>query len=459
MKPGITVKLFLAILLACAAVLLVNGVAARITFQHAFLDYLNEQGIERMEGMLPRLGKEYLRHGSWNFIRDNPDVWFPLLSPEPHVQGPPLGPPPISDQTGAVFRFAVLDPEYRVLVGNPEAGRDSILRPVEVNGEVVGWMAMLPFQHALAGGDARFYEAQLRAWWSIGAASVLVAAVLAWLLSRALLRRVRGLAAGTRSLAAGDYGSRIDAGARDELGQLAQDFNHLAQALEHNERARRDFMADISHELRTPLAVMRAELEAIQDGIRPLAPASVTALHQEVGQLGKLVDDLHDLSLTDVGALAYRRAPIDLALVLETSLAGMRGRLQGAGIALEARISAGPLRVLGDEQRLQQLFANLLENSLRYTDAGGVLRVVAEREAGWLRIVFDDSAPGVEADKLSRLFERFYRTEASRNRASGGSGLGLSICHNIVEAHGGRIEAAASPLGGLRISLRLPEAA
>lgn len=455
MKPGITAKLFLAILAACATVLLVNGVVVQLFLKRAFLDYLNEQGIERMMEVMPRVRAGYAHHGNWDFIRDNPDAWFLLMRPERSAALAPRA-PPVSDQTGAVLRFALLDSRYKVLIGNPDVDRSDVMRPVVVDGRTVGWMAMRSFEKVLAVADARFYRAQLRAWWMIGTASVLVAALLGWLLSRTLLRRLRGLTGATHRLAAGDYATRTDARARDELGQLARDFNQLAQALEHNERARRDFMADISHELRTPLAVLRAELEALQDGIRPLTPGSMASLHQQVGQLGKLIEDLYELSLTDVGALAYRRARIDLAVVLETTLAGMRARFAAAGLALRAQIAPGPLPVHGDERRLQQLLANLLENSLRYTDAGGQVQVRCERDGMQLRISVEDSAPGVDADKLERLFERFYRVEASRNRASGGSGLGLSISRNIVEAHDGDIVAGPSPLGGLRIELRLP---
>lgn len=459
MKPGITAKLFLVILAACAVVVLVNAVAARISFHRGFLGYLNDQGVERMQALLPSVREEYLRQQGWAPLRGNMEAWRRLLRPQLDYSGGAMPSPPVSDQTGALFRFALLDADYALVVGNPDAGRDSILLPVRLDGRTVGWLAMVPFQSVIADGDVHFYEAQLRRWWTIGIASVLIAAVLAWLLSRALLLRLRGLAAATHRLAAGDYATRIPQGTHDELGGLARDFNHLAQALEGTERARRDFMADISHELRTPLAVMRAELEAIQDGIRPATGDSLAALHQQVGQLGELVDDLHDLSLTSVGALAYRFAPLDLAFLLETCLAGVRPRFDAAGLTLRTRIPDVPLRVDGDERRLQQLFANLLENALRYTDAGGSVQVHCGRGDGRVRVVFDDGAPGVEADKLPRLFERFYRTDTSRNRGSGGSGLGLAICRNIVEAHEGRIEAAASPLGGLRIVVLLPEAA
>lgn len=457
-RVGLTARLFLAILLACVFVVVVYGVTAQLFLRSTFVEYLAEQDAARVAGLLPRVREAYARDGSWDAVRNSRasrDVWVALMHPG-QASGDAPRAVPESDQTGGLFRMALLDLDYSVVIGNPDAGRQDVVQAVEVDGRTVGWMAVVPFGRVLASAESRFFAAQVRAWWMIGIAAVAVAALLGWLLSRTLLRRLRGLAGATHRLAAGDYATRIEAGSGDELGQLARDFNQLAHALEHNERARRGFMADIAHELRTPLAVLRAELEALQDGIRPLTPASLAALHQQVGQLGQLIQDLHDLSLTDIGALAYRHAPIDLALVLDTAVDAVRPRFSDAGLRLRAQRAPGGLRVHGDERRLQQLLANLLENALRYTDRGGEVVVACTRSGGALQLVVEDSAPGVDADRRARLFERFYRVDASRNRASGGSGLGLAICRNIVEAHGGSIAAEASTLGGLRIVLVLP---
>jgi two-component system sensor histidine kinase BaeS len=184
----------------------------------------------------------------------------------------------------------------------------------------------------------------------------------------------------------------------------------------------------------------------------------VRSLQHEVGMLNKLVTDLYDLSLADVGALAYRKADVDLRELVELSADAFRERLASAGLRLELVLPAQPLVAFADERRMQQLFSNLVLNSCRYTDAGGVLRVEAREEGALLAIDLMDSAPGVDAAQLPQLFERFFRGEGSRNRASGGAGLGLSICRSIVEAHGGTIEATASPLGGVWVAIRLPRA-
>jgi len=450
--------MFCAMLVVCAVALLVNGVAGKILFERGFLGYLNGQGVGRMEHLLPHLRAEYLRHGDWEFVRGQRRVWFRMIRPNvgDTTDEALLTSPPLSDQTGAVARFALLDAQGQRVIGNEDVDASAYRRAIVVNGKTVGWIAMVPFEKVLARNEQKFVQGQLRRWWAISIASVLAAGVLAWLLIRPLRRRINSLGAATHQLSGGDYSTRITPGNDDELGRLAQDFNRMASTLEHSEQARREFMADISHELRTPLSVLRAEMEAIQDGIRPMTPASLLPLQGEVRQLGKLIDDLHDLALTQSGELAYVRHSLDLGEVLGGVLDGMRGRFVAADLALVVPARSEPLPVTGDERRLQQLFANLLENALRYTDNGGSVVVQAERAEGRAQVVIEDSAPGVDAGKHQRLFERFYRAEASRNRASGGSGLGLAICRNIVLAHGGDIQAQSSALGGLRIVVRFP---
>ena len=458
MRLGITAKLFAAMLASCALVLLLYGTLTELSFRRGFLGYLNDQGAQRMETVLPRLASAYRAHGNWDFVRGDVRGWFELLPPEPDPARKKTG-PPISDQTGATNRFALLDPRFQLVIGHPAASGASILRPIVVDGTTVGWLAMVPFENVIGAEDMRFYRQQRRMGWLVGALSVAVAALLAGLLSRTLLRRLHALKSATRRLVAGSRGVRVHDGTGDEIGELSHDFNQMASDLESTETRRRHFMADISHELRTPLAVIRAEVEAVQDGIRPLAVASLAPVHQEIRRLEKLVDDLHSLAVTDAGALSYEDTPLDLATLLDATLRPLRERFADAGLRLSWTLAPGPLRLRGDERRLHQLFANLLENSLRYTDAGGTVEVHCRCESGRLVVTVDDSAPTVDPARLPRLFERFYRAEASGHRAGRGSGLGLAICRNIVEAHAGGIAASVSWLGGLRVAVWLPEAA
>jgi two-component system, OmpR family, sensor histidine kinase BaeS len=468
-KPGLTSKLFLALLATSMGAVLATSIAGRISFVHGFLGYLNEQGIERIESVMPTVASAYEQHGSWDFLRRNPRAWFTLLAgataPARALNDAGrtatsvfTGRFPESDLTGVSLRMALLDAQRRFVIGNPDVGADAPMRPVTVRGQVVGWLAVLPFQRVTAGAGAHLRDRQLVATWIIGAGAVLLTALVAVLLTHRFLAPIKLITAATHRLAAGDYATRLRVSSRDEIGRLSGDFNRLALALEKNEQMRRAFMADVSHELRTPLAVLRGELEAIEDGVRELTPEVLKSLQGEVATLGKLVNDLYELSLADMGVLTYRMADVDVAEVLRLRLRGFEDRLRERHIALESHVPNRELIVSGDETRLQQLFSNLIENSVRYTNAGGSFRVSCRAERDQVVIDLQDSEPGVPAELLPRLFDRFYRVDGSRNRDSGGAGLGLAICKSIVEAHQGTLTARASPLGGLWICVTLPAA-
>lgn len=464
MRFSLATRLFAAVLATAVAVAVAMGVSAHVNLNRDFLGYLNEQAENRLDLAVGSVTAGYRENnGSWDFLRQRPDGWYRLLRPRPAEGAPAVtGPAPTpAELTGASRRFTLLDQNRQRVAGFAEPAAEVIERPIVVDGLTVGWLVLTPFESVSSGAEKRFADAQVRAAWAVGLGALLLAAGLAFWASRRLLRPLRQVAEATHRLAAGDYAVRVpERGAaqdtHDEVGRLAHDFNQLAMALQRTESTRREFMADVSHELRTPLAVLHGELEALEDGLRPLSPASVRALRGEVATLGKLVDDLYELSLADVGALAYRKAELDLRGLIDDTAGAFGERLRGRGIALELDLPPGPLPAFGDERRLRQLFVNLFENSCRYTDRGGAVRVRARRDGKDALVDLHDSAPGVAPELLPRLFERFFRAEASRSRASGGAGLGLSICQRIVEAHEGRIEAKASPLGGLWLQVRLP---
>jgi len=437
-KPGITLKLFLAILAACALAAIAMAVATRLSFQSGFLGYLDQVDGQRLDTLTARLADEYRKRGSWEFIRDDYRQLRDLAVPDQPVQ-----------------RLSLFDASRRTVVGNPELSEDAAVRSVVVDDRIVGWVARAPYRRLSGAADLSFQQEQLRAAWIIAALAVVLAAVVAMILARAFLQPVKRLAEATHRLAAGAYDTRVEVRSGDEIGRLGADFNHLAHALERNEQLRRRFIADVSHELRTPLAIARGEIEAIEDGVRPLTRESIASLKNEVQSLGKLVEDLYQLALADVGALAYRKEPVDVAEVAREAVDAFGERLKEHRLEVDADLQ--PAKVFGDGDRLSQAFRNLLENSLRYTDPGGSLRIGVRRDAGRVAVEFEDSAPGVAAEAMPHLFERFFRVESSRNRAHGGAGLGLAIVRSIVEAHGGEIKAGASPLGGLAVTIAFPE--
>lgn len=344
--------------------------------------------------------------------------------------------------------------------GQPVAGRPVVgaaqRRPVIHGDEAVGWLALRPRAVSDDGLAYRFLAHQTRLLYLIAALGLLFAAVSASLLADHLLGPLRVLTRGARALTAGDLATRIELQRHDELGALARDFDRLARTLEDNECARRRWVADISHELRTPLAILRGELEALEDGVRDWNPATLASLQGEVGRLQKLVADLYELARSELGSLSYRKVSLDLGELLTRVLDNFATRLAEHRLEVTPTLPASPVMILADPDRLTQLFANLLNNTLAYTDPGGKLALRCRIADGQAMMDLQDSAPGVPADALPRLFERLYRVEASRNRARGGAGLGLAICRNIVVAHDGEIHARPSPLGGLWIEIRLP---
>ena len=466
LAPGITAKLFFAVLFTAVCVVVAMALAAQWSFNRGFLGYLNEQEAQRLEAASPRIIEAYLENGSsWDFLRGERRRWFHLLRPLPgvdpqsdaYIPQPAHPSPPLSELTGALLRTTLLDADGNFIVGFSDTRGKGTRLPLKVDGKTVGYVVTAAFQSVTAAGDVRFERSQYQASWTMGAVSVLMAALVALWVARMLLKPLREMAKATRQLADGDYAIRVKAHpTRDEVGQLATDFNHMAQALERNEGMRRDFMADLSHELRTPLGILHGELEAMEDGVRPLTRESIKSLQTEVSTLNKLVSDLYDLSLAEAGAMTFQHTPLDLVELVRAATPAYEQRLADAGIAFDLQLNAKELVVLGDARRLKQLICNLLENSLRYTDRGGVLAITVGRSVDQAVMTFSDSAPGVDPEHLARIFDRFYRVEGSRSRASGGAGLGLAICKRIIEAHGGEVEARHSPLGGLLMTVRLP---
>ncbi|MGB6242711.1 MAG: ATP-binding protein [Castellaniella sp.] len=452
MRSSITFKLFLAILATCIVVALAMGVAVRFSFDSGFDDYVQEREQQRLDTLAQLLATDYADAGGWRFLSDRRDYWWRTLRLSrrdlPDRQG----------HSGPPLRVTLVDGQGDWLAG-PRVRDTADVRRVAVvaEGRTVGWLLAPPVMPRLVSDDIdqQFQARQLRATWIIVGLSVLLAAVVSLLLARILLVPVQRLAQATHRLAGGDYQARVRVGAPDELGRLARDFNRLAHNLARHEQWRRELMADVSHELRTPLAVLRGEIEALQDGLRPLDQASLASLAHEIQQLSDLIDDLYELSLADAGALNYQMAVVDLGDVVTQAVDAVRDRFERHSLALDVQV-ASDLMLQGDSRRLSQLIGNLLENSLRYTDSPGQVRVRACHQGGDLLLEIADTPPGVAPEHLSRLFERLYRAEASRSRQYGGAGLGLAICRTIVEAHGGQISASAADLGGLAIQARWP---
>lgn len=351
-RISISTRLFVAVLAVASAAVIATGIASHHSFTHGFLGYLNKLAVDRMDAALPRLQAAYAEHGNWDFIRERPGNWIRLMVRDSENEHMEDRPPPISDLTGAFLRVSLLDADHLFVIGFPGAlDGDRIERPILVAGKPVGWLALAPFQSVTEVGAQRFERTQLRARWLIFSIVIVLAAAIAWWVSRAVLRPIRRVARATHELAGGDYARRVPQIGEDEVGQLSRDFNYLAATLERNETMRREFMADIAHELRTPLGVLNGELEAIEDGVRPLDRNALKSLQAEVGLLSKLVNDVYELALTDMAALAYRKESVDLAICLGEVAERFAPRLAQHSLTLACELPTGPLKVFADPAR------------------------------------------------------------------------------------------------------------
>ena len=377
--------------------------------------------------------------------------------PRDRPGGPP-GPPPGGGRESSLDpRLTLYDVDKQPIIGEGPPPPQVTLRNIELDGDLIGFLGIAPLKEISEDRDLAFIQTQSRFFYVVTAVLIALAALVSMFLARNLLRRLTGLANATHRLSAGDYKVRVPAVRHDEIGLLARDFNNLALALERNEEARRRWTADISHELRTPLSVLRGEVEAIQDGVHQASPETLDSLHGEVLGISKLVDDLYQLSLSDIGALNYKKVLLNPLTLFKGIANTFQTRFSERGIELECDLPNLPqAEILADPDRLRQLITNLLENSCRYTDPGGCHRISAEIANDHLVVRFQDSEPGVDEELCARLFERHFRTQESGAREKRGAGLGLAICKNIVEAHDGTLEASPSQMGGLCFTLILP---
>jgi two-component system OmpR family sensor kinase len=286
-----------------------------------------------------------------------------------------------------------------------------------------------------------------------------VSVVLAWLVSRWVTAPLRRLAGAAQSVAASRYEQRVPLEGPAEVESLAADFNQMVQRVQATQQGQRDFVANVSHELRTPLTSIDGFAQAILDGTAADRDSQMHAahvIHEESDRLARLVDDLLDLARLDAGQMTFTRVPVDLNAVVARVADGLSLRAQEREVQLENEVTGLP-SVSGDGDRLAQVFTNLIDNALKHTPAGGMVRLRGEALAGEVRVLVEDNGPGIPAEDLSRIFERFYQVDKARRGGEGrGTGLGLAISREIVQALGGHLTAISAPGQGSRFTVQLP---
>ncbi|MDG3085925.1 ATP-binding protein [Vibrio hannami] len=477
MRLSIFAKLFVSILLVCIASLSVMTLMINSSFKTGLQGYLNDKEIAQAETLVENVKAYYSDKFGWRRLEHAPHIWASLIGNLGEIPPPPgkprerLNPPRVEQLSGAQTAFVpfgvrvnLLDTNGQSVAGMPEntkeLGDSKTLTKLEVmiDNKVVGYVSIVQ-SNELSGELAEsFFEQQTHYVFVIVSITILLSFIIAFFMVRHFLNPLKALSEGAQSIAEGELDFHIEAKGTDELADLIRTFNGVVASLKSQKEIREQWLSDISHELRTPIAVLRSELEAMQDGIRKPEPRYIDSLHNQVLTLGKLVDDLHQLSLTDSGMNIDLTSKVELVAIVDSVAYQCESRLAEKNISLVTSFDElAPIDIKGDAKYLSQLFTNLLENTYRYTDAGGSASIAITEKENQVQITFEDSTPGVPEESLGHLFERLYRVDKSRSRLSGGSGLGLAICENIVHAHGGTVSAGHSELGGLKIIITLPK--
>lgn len=447
MRLTIRVKTFFIFVAICLVIITSMLFLTVASFEIGLSGYVGEVEDKRVETLSKRLSGLYARNENFEFLKNN----LPLtLSLEELLWSDELL-PEMDDYEPLFF---ILSPDRSPVFGFYDPELPAKLTPITQEGETIGWLGIYDdFFDAEVYGN--FLENQIEMLWLIALFVTLLAILAAFTTAKHFQRSIQVLVTGTQSLTSGDYTIRIPVTTKDELGDLTQDFNRLAETLEKNETSRTQWVEDISHELKTPLTLMSGELEAIQDGIRQWDNKTADLLTNDISRLNFLVEDLKQLWLSETNSLSYSLTPVNLSEVLQQTIDRFQDKLNSHPLTL-TQIQEDNIWIKGDRYRLGQVFDNLFKNSLSYTRAPGQLQVRLTRVDNKVRVDFRDSAPSVPEQNMDKIFERLYRVEPSRNRKFGGAGIGLAICRNIVQSHGGTISAEMSPLGGLWIQLQFP---
>jgi two-component system sensor histidine kinase BaeS len=450
-----------------------------MNFSAEFNNFVEKAEEKHVTKVKQKLITFYAGSDSWQPIAQDINLWRSIVDPEEKPAKPKPRPPGNDDhkkkkpkhpapsllwlnhpedilKTGQ--RISLYDQQKKVVVGRSTLNENTQIEPIVLENNIIGWVGLVPSRRVKDSPAKVFLNAQFQNYFFFTLLIILLAFVMAIVLSRHLTKPIKQIVAGTDELTKGNFANRITPTTKDELGILSNNFNELADTLEQNRQMRYQWMSDTSHELRTPLTVLRSHLLAVQDGVFVADDKRINTLIDQVDNLNHIVDDIAQLANSDTANLTYDDAEVDVIAIIKKALESYTARFEQQALTVnsDALTNLDKCVVSGDESRLQQLFSNLLENTCRYTHQGGQVNFTVNTTDTNVELVLQDSAPNVLAEDRSKLFERFYRVEKSRNREFGGSGLGLALCKQIVDAHGGHISLEDSPLGGLEVRISLP---
>jgi signal transduction histidine kinase len=451
------IKLLLGFVLVAVIAVGVVGFLANRTTTRQFEIYVSQGRQRRAEQLAPAFAAYYAQVGGWEGVSE----WMASLGElQLSGQGPGQGQGRGRAGFSSSDRLLLVNTDGQVLadtqgslVGEQLTSADlSFGTPIEVAGQVVGTLMIPAAEGVHESQEAQFLDEVNDSLLWAGLVAGIVALVLGTLLAWQLTAPLRSLTNAAHDLAEGGV-TQVQVRSRDEIGELAQAFNDMAQSLSRQEALRRNLMADIAHELRTPLTIIRGDLEALLDGVFEPSPQALASLQEETLLLSRLVDDLRALAQAEAGQLKLDREPTDLATLLQAVVDSFALQAQSQGQSLSLDVSPNLPVVDADPQRVRQVVANLVSNALRHAPESGQVVVAARPQDGVAQVSVADDGPGIAPADLPHVFDRFWQGGPGR---AGGSGLGLAIARELVRAHGGRIWVESAPGQGSTFLFTLP---
>jgi len=471
MKLKLLHKLFLGNLAIILVLVLGLLAASYYSSKSFFSDSIKNMENEAALVIASGLAKYYEKNNSWNDFVKQRKLWHSTIASQlMNSELMPVVTSKRSRENGSkvpekifiaraihlIERISLLDSNKNSIIEATITSEKYIFQAITHKGVNIAWLriGLFDFKHQKA--TDYYQKHHLNIVYLLGVIGVFAAAICSFYLSRAITAPIEQISLNVKKLASRNFDLHIDVNTNDELQDLATNFNQIAKELSRYEARQKQWLMDVSHELRTPLTILQGEFEAINDGVTTYNKKSVASLSEEVQHISRLVNDLHELTVTDTLELDYQHEEVDFHLLLTNYLQRYRSKFLSSDILINLDLNAAKVIIAGDVYRLAQVIKNILDNSVRYIKSPGQLWIEAKQIDNELQLRFHDSGPGVPDIALTRLFDRLYRSDPSRNRQTGGSGIGLAICKNIITAHKGQIFANHSSKGGLCINIQIP---
>ena len=433
-------KLFLSTLIIVLITLTFSMLSVHLVFQQQFTDYLTKTNETIFEELPSRLSALYLSKGTWD------PATLDQVS-----QSLPVGTiVTLSDPTGKFIatlnssRGSMMHGRAGMGMGMPSSPITKFkTKTITVSGPH-GTLATALVRYPataqiLNPQDVLFQSSVFRFLLFAGGLALLFGIILSYFTSRRLVAPLKRLMQAAERIGQGHLDERVSLRSKDEVGQLANAFNAMADNLNRQENLRKQFTADIAHELRTPLTSIKSYIEAFQDGVLPADQENLSSIHEEIDRLVSLSSDLKDLNVAEMGALKLSLEPVNLNHLLERIIHSLQPLIQEKELTLNLNVPEEPVTTSGDERLLTRLFYNLVHNAYQYTENGGLVAVTLTQTSTVTEVRILNTGIGISEEDLPFIFERFYRTDKSRTRETGGTGIGLALVHQITALHQGTI--------------------